>query len=306
MLWSCASGEEVTRRRGEWIQDGRRISPVAYAWYARGRHHEKKGDFSGAARDYRAALDHDAQSGSAWAALGRVLCQQQDPAAQRAFERGLRSADRPALIHLERGACRLALSRGNQRRILGACSDFAEALRLEPHVERISTRYVDCLRRAGQFQAAERHERAARLYFGVRAGSSAEPTLPAVDRALLAGNLEQAQDLALELMGPGALAPRALLLGQSRLAREQAELVLLAAPSDPDARVALLALGAELPASTQTLRDLSAPGILVLFLVLKREANAEAAHHFLNQNRQELQSTGDRLVTETLETFTTR
>ena len=301
MLWSCASREEVIRRRGEWIQSGRRVSPLAYAWYARGSHHESKGEFSDAARNYREALGHDPKSGSAWAALGRVLCRTRAEEAQRAFERGLRTADRRAPIYMERGACRLTLAGGDQRRVLKACSDFALAMDLEPHAPQISARYSSCLRISGRELEAERHERAARLFFGVQAASSPEPTLEEVDRALLSGDLKRAQDLSLELMSPGTLAARAVLLGQSRLAREQAEFVLLASPGDADASAALLALGADLPSSTETLRGLSAPGLLLLFLALKREANSKVAHQFLSQHSAELEHSSDPLVAEALQ-----
>lgn len=303
-LFSCAGSEEVTRRRGEWTQKGRRVSPLAYAWYARGGHHERRGDLSSAARDYRAALDHDPKSGSAWAALGRVLCQMQDAETQRTFDRGLKAAERRAPLYAERGACRLARKESSKRSILSACGDFAQAVRLEPRVPRFSTEYSDCLRIAGRLRDAERVERAARLFFGTKMTSSQEPTLAEVDRALLSGDLEQAQNLSLELMSPGALAVRAVLLGQNRLARDQAELVLLASPGDVHATTALLALGAQLPSSTNTLRGLSAPGLVLLFKVLKREANTQVANQFLEQYRNDLLNAEDPLVTEALDEST--
>lgn len=276
------------------------MSPLAYAWYGRGAHHEREGDFSSAARDYLAAIDHDPESGSAWAALGRVLCQTRDPEAHKIFERGLKAAERKAPLYVARGSCRLLQAQGDKQRILAACADFSQAFRLEPHAPLHSAHYSDCMRQAGKFLEAERQERAARLFFGPSGGTSPEPTQGDVDRALLAGDLEKAQDLALELMSPGALAARAVLLGQSRLAREQAELVLSASPGDVDASAALLALGIDLPYSTDNLNGLSAPGLVLLFKVLKRDANSEIAHQFLNQYRQELLSAQDPLVTEAL------
>lgn len=297
---SCASGEDVTRRRGEWTQDGRRISPLAYAWYARGTHHEREGKFLTAARDYRVALDHDPVSGSSWAALGRVLCQMRDPDTRKTFEHGLKRAERRAPIYSERGSCRLREAQGDKDRILAACEDFSHAMRLEPHAFRPSTEYAGCLRRAGKLREAIRHERAARLFFGTRGVSSKEPTLRDVDRALLSGDLMHAQHLSLELMSPGALSARAVLLGQNHLARTQAELVLRASPADVDASTALLALGTELPSSIDSLRGLSPPGLMLLFKVLKRKANSEIAHDFLDQYREELLSAQDPLVTEVL------
>ena len=55
------------RRRGDLEQAGRKVSPLAYAWYARGIHHEKLGELKRAARDYTAALKLDEKSGAAWA-----------------------------------------------------------------------------------------------------------------------------------------------------------------------------------------------------------------------------------------------
>lgn len=253
-----------------------------------------------AARDYQAVLDHDPESGSAWAALGRVRCQTDAKEASRIFARGLRRADRRAPVYTERGLCRLASAGKTERLISAACDDFLEAMKLEPHSQGPSEHYAACLRRAGRPQAAARQERARRLFFGAPPAPPSEPSLHFVDRALLAGDLEGAQTLSLELMSPGALATRAALLGRNELARTQADLVLRASPADADASVTLLALGTLLPASTDTLQGLSPTGLLLLFKLIKRTGNEKLAHQFLDESREQLMRSGDPLVSDVL------
>lgn len=299
-LLSCASGEEVARRRGDVLEHGRRVDALAYAWYVRAAHHERRGDFSQAAHDYRAALSHDSASGSAWAALGRVLCRADIKEAERTFERGLRNADRHAPIYTELGLCRLSKAGANQHLVSKACEDLAQAMKLEPHSAQASEIYAKCLRQSGRTEAAARQERAQKLFFDGPAPPPPEPTPGAVDRALLASDLTKAQDLALELMSPGALSARAALLGQNELARTQAELVLRASPADADANVTLVALGEDLRPASETLRDLSPPGLLLLFKVIERKGYKNAARRLLDEAQERLLSSDDPLVAQEL------
>lgn len=300
LLLSCATGGEVARRRGDALEHGRRIDPLAYAWYVRGAHHERRGEFSQAAHDYRAALSHDRASGRAWAALGRVLCQTNTKEAERTFERGLRKADRLAPIYTEMGRCRLSQAGATGRPLHQACENLAKAMSLEPHSRKVSQEYATCLRRAGRVQEAARQERAQRLFFRTTEGHAVEPTLGSVDQALLAGDLEEAQNQALELMSPGTLSARAALLGQTALARTQADLVLRASPSDADANVTLVALGDDLGPSIETLQDLSPPGLLLLFRIIKRTGHEKVALHFLDETREQLLRSDDPLITQEL------
>jgi tetratricopeptide (TPR) repeat protein len=112
--------------------------------------------------------------------------------------------------------------------------------------------------------------------------------LAAIDRALVAGDLAEARRRALKQRLPGAeVALRAVALGLSSLAREQAELVLGADPADASARIALLA-AADLRGDMEALgllmrtmpRRSASPSPLARWLfaeVLRRRVGAEAA-----------------------------
>lgn len=296
LLSSCATSDQISRRRGDVLQTGRRISPVAYAWYVRGRHNESMGNFSRAERDYRAALRSDPRSGASWAALGRITCRHGFEPARRLFERGLRKADRKAPILKEQGRCRIAHADESRQRISRACKDLRQALRLEPDKREMSDVYAACLSAAGRGLESSRVKRAARLYLGRLPSSPRAPSLEVVDQALRAGDLPAAQDAALTLMNPGTLAARAVLVGQPELAKEQAQLVLSASPSDPDANVTMMALREGDIRPPETLEDLSAPGIVLLVQVLRRHVSIRVSESFFHEYRDQLADTADPLV----------
>ncbi len=305
LLCSCSTGEEVSRRRGDVLQTARSISPVAYAWYARGRHHETLGDFTRAERDFRAAVRSDPQSSAAWAALGRVACRRGLEPARRLFERGLAKADRAAPILEERGLCRIAHAGNNRQKLVRACEDLREAMTLEPHKRAMSEGYAGCLEESGQRGKSARIRRAARLYLGKNPSDAKDPTLEQVDRALRAEDLEGAQQGALTLMSPGSLAVRAWFHGKAELAAAQAQLVLDASPSDPDAMVTMMALGRRNLDLPQSLDGLSDVGVVLLALVLRRHAPPRASRQFLDEYRKELEASSDPLVRSALARYST-
>src|SRR5690606_7700080 len=126
---------------GSATEVGRKVSSLAYAWYARGVYHEGQGDWERAALAFEVAIHHDEKSGAAWASLGRVLCNSEPQRATEVFSRGLRKAQRIAPIYLEKNRCKLQheRSRGasNTRRSRSkshqhVCVDAERAFSIEP------------------------------------------------------------------------------------------------------------------------------------------------------------------------------
>jgi len=303
-LCSCSGSEQVTRRNGDVTELGRKISPLAYAWYARGVYHEGQGETEHAAFAFQAALNHDEKSGATWAALGRVLCKSQQQSAMEVFSKGLRKAERIAPIYLERSRCQLeniltrrtkGTKRTRSKSEHPVCVDAKRALKLEPENVAMSRHMVECLSQMGELERAARYERAAALYLGQPMVVDPEPVLFDVDRALHQGDLSSARSYALDLIRPGELAVRAALWGKSELARDQAELVLAASPHDADALVTLIYLG-DYPEEIGVSQELSAAGILLFTAVLRRIVSESAARTFVAQHAAELAESTDPLV----------
>jgi tetratricopeptide (TPR) repeat protein len=302
-LCSCSGGDQVTRRRGDVSEIGRRISPLAYAWYARGVYHEGQGEMERAAYAYSAAINHDEKSGASWAALGRVLCKIELPSATEVFSKGLRKAERTAPIYLERSRCQLERavnsSQGDKKPrskgLHNLCVDAERALDLEPENPAVTRHLVDCFVHTGNLEKATRYERAASLYFGEPFITETEPGIFEVDLALRQGDLRLARSLALDLVRPGELAARAALWGKNELARDQAELVLAASPHDADALVTLVYLG-DFPAELGVPQELSAAGVLLFAAVLRRSVSESAARTFISEYASVLAESTDPLV----------
>jgi tetratricopeptide (TPR) repeat protein len=133
--------------------------------------------------------------------------------------------------------------------------------------------------------------------------------LALLDRAILAGDLPAAQKLALRQRLPGAeIALRAVALGRSAIAREQAELLLGADPDDTSARIALVAvadLRGDLPAMAALMRAMprrsrgpSALGRWLFADALRRRVGVEAALAWLGSGEAEA-APGDPLLAAT-------
>lgn len=326
-LCACGKSAQVVRRRGDIETSGRLVSPVAYAWFARGLYHERLGHLEQAARDFGAAVASDKKSGSAWAAWGRVLCSLDRDLAFGAFADGLRRAERKAPVLNARARCHLAFSLPawekdpkarkpdpkGKKSVFSALEDAERALLLEPENPETNFLLVECYELLGQIERARSVERAYRLFAGAPEQSPPLDPQRAVDDALSRGDLTAAADHALTSMTPGELAARAALLGQGDIARKQATFVLRANPQDLDAQITLLVLQ-ESPVGTHpttassnegratfALHDSShpvasylSPSATVLFSKhLKRHVGKEAAAHFLRENHALVEAEGD-------------
>jgi tetratricopeptide (TPR) repeat protein len=298
LLPACTSSRQVVRKRGDVVNIERRIDPLAYAWFARGLHHERHGQLRTAASDYRHVLQNDPKSGAAWAALGRVLCRDENEAALALFEEGLRKAERKAPVFTERGLC---LLRSRSKATLfhrTALSDAKAALALEPRYERANLLLASCYHALDEPERAKTVLRAFRLFTGWSAPAN-EAIAPdeAVDQALLESDLKRAQSLALTHFTQGELAVRAAAWGKLALAREQATFVLKADPHDGDAWVALVVTGeAPLSRPTAGLRELSTLSVVVFGRHMRRVLGEKAAEHFLDEHKAQIRASRDPLV----------
>jgi tetratricopeptide (TPR) repeat protein len=254
-------------------EEGRFISPAAYAYYARGADAQARGDLGGAQRAFELAIAHDPASPEIWTRLGALRCATAPPPgvprnALLAFERA--GALDPGSGPLHRELARCLLARGDAS---SALVEAERALSLDPDDLATALVRADALERTGRLDdarwalraTAARRPTAAEPWLALlalarrtdddalareaeghvaeRGGVVRDPSpLAAVDAALQAGDLAGAQRRALQARLPGAeVALRAAAMGRAALAREQAALVLGADPADASARIALAA-----------------------------------------------------------------
>jgi tetratricopeptide (TPR) repeat protein len=340
-LAGCAE-PMVTRIVDGRPEAGRFISGAAYALFARGAAAEAAGNLGAAVRAFEMAASEDPQSPEIWTRLGDLHCRTANggglpPPAAEAFSRAYAADPTYGPLYRERARC---LIRSGD--LPAALADAERALALDP--DDVDTALVrgTVLDRLGRTDDARRALRAVtarrpaaseawRLLQALaqRTGDAAlarecaehvdgltreagapfpEPSLAAIDRALVAGDLADARRRALKQRLPSAeVALRAVALGRSALGREQAELVLGADPADTSARIALVA-AADLRGDTTTVdalmrsmpRHTTTPSPLARCLfaeVLRRRVGAEAALAWLGPAGAAAE--GDALLTAT-------
>lgn len=277
MLTACSGSQKIERRAGAHVESGRKVPSSAYAWYARARALHRQGELELAEHAYQKVLALDARSGAAYAGLGAAHCATSRERARGTFARGLRRADEKVPIHLAQGRCELRWGEA-ERALEAARRAFARA----PAAPEVSALLVDALRSASQGAEAARVERAYLLYARSQPPRVAPaPDRRAVDRALERGNLVLAEALSLEAMSQGELALRALALGHVAFARELAQLIVLAAPTDGTAHLVLALAGED---AGVPLGDLSPPhplGLCLLAERLRSHVGADAAAAYL-------------------------
>ncbi len=146
----CAAQSGVERRYDGEVLQGRPISASAYAYYARGAVLEAQGSYDEAAAEYRAVLELDGRSVSAWTQLGACLCAQGRPA-DAAFDHALRLGRHYAPAWHEQAKC--LERRGEYTRALG----FAErALSLKQDEFEYTATVARLLERLGEDARARR------------------------------------------------------------------------------------------------------------------------------------------------------
>jgi tetratricopeptide (TPR) repeat protein len=321
-LAGCAE-PTVTRIVDGRPEEGRFISGAAYALYARGAAAEAAGNLGSAVRAFEVAASEDPQSPEIWTRLGQLHCRAGAGGglplrAAEAFSRAAAADPAYAPLYRERARCLLRFGDSS-----GALADAERALTLDPGDLDTALVRAGALERAGRDDDARRalrsvtarHPTASEAWrqlreLAARTGDAAlarecaeriaalatEPAavlpelspLAAIDRALVAGDLADARRRALKQRLPSAeVALRAVALGRSALAREQAELVLGADPADASARIALVAaadLRGDVAAVDALMRSMprrsTTPSALARWLfaeVLRRRVSPEAA-----------------------------
>ncbi|MBL9026051.1 MAG: hypothetical protein JNL21_27915 [Myxococcales bacterium] len=300
----ACSRPSVVRSAGGELTRGRFIAPQAYEAYARGALAEAEGHLDAAATAYRYAAEIDASGPEPWTRLGAVLCRQgKHTEASEAFAE---ADEKYAPLRKARARCLL-----DQGKATEALAEADAALVFDPADEETALLRADILEKAGDRPRAVRELLGRLVAFGPRervaarlepvaraegdlaalrvarrvldGGSSPKlgtPSRDALDLALQNGDLAAARRLGTRAgVGPGAVALRAVALGQRALGREQAELVLGADPSNADALVALFA--AKAPAAPAPLARPAAPlsplGRLILAEALLRYVGPETS-----------------------------
>ncbi len=256
---ACLSSGPVVRVVDGQEISGRFVHPDAYALFMQGVVAEQTGRLAAAERFYLAAYRRDRQGVAILSRLGAVRCAWGPSGydgAERSFEEALSIDQNFSTVYLERARC--ALRRGAPAE---AEADARQALVLAPKDPQVSSVLAEAFEQLGQ------HERAARLLHALallgptetawralatqaarrgdparghvaatRLGGRAGSDLGSVDDALLSGDLGLARLRAGEAgVDPGSLATRAAALGQWKLAREQARMLLAAEPGHADA-----------------------------------------------------------------------
>jgi tetratricopeptide (TPR) repeat protein len=326
---------------------GRFIDDRAYALYAQASEAEARGEFAHALAAYEAAADLDGRSAEIWTRIGAVRCAYKMGAeSEDAFERAeSRDASYEPLWH-ERARCELAQRRLDSalryaNRALALDPDRDETVLLHASIVEKLGRTRDAklelvaltVRRPTSipgwlaleaFAARNRDADAARAAEGVRqvaprAAAQIEERrkdggaalVAELDQALSAGDLSKAKRSAIRArVSSSDVALRAAALGRTELAREQAELVLGADPSNTNARIALAvacdlrgdgdgvrrAMTWSTPGAREALAPPSPLGRLLLAEVVARRVSADAARVWLGPIAEQASADPDALV----------
>jgi hypothetical protein len=308
LLSSCSGSRPVPRRNGELIENGRHIQPQAYAWYARALYFERKGHLQEAEFAYQAALDVDRKSGSAWASLVRVRCKNSDQKALEAAAQGLSRAVRLAPIFSERARCLLntwrpKLPEENATQLVRlALDDARAAVNHEPSSILGNQLVVEIHQALAQNAQAESWRRAYELFTG-QPLFLVESKEPGVDELLTQGNLEAARQRAVPAFAPGELAVRAYALNRPEIAKQQADMTLLASPHDADAQLVRY-LTSEEPRSFLSGEfngELSPLAVIVFVAHLNRTVSQSTAREFWRAYSPDLDVTLDPLAKSLLD-----
>jgi Tfp pilus assembly protein PilF len=267
---ACTASTTVTRVVDGRLVQGRYVADEAYAAYLTGAMREAGGDLDGAESAYREAIRHDPRGAEIWTRIGAVRCARLSSANRgaspwEAFRRAEQIDPQMEEAWTARARCHLDLGEIDPALAAVRRAVAADPNRIEPVVL-----LARILERAGKTEQARlwmdglvlrdpdsTPAQRAMIEFAARTGDaqrrlaatralgraagvgSAKAAVGDVDDALLRGDTTMARVLgAAAGVTGGALALRAVALGQTAFAREQAEMVASANPSDSDARIA--------------------------------------------------------------------
>lgn len=260
----CAGGYRVERIVDGELSEGRFVSDIAYAAYARGALLEADGKLGAAREAYRSALEEDPQSVELLSVLGALDCRLFPNRPWTYLDAARRRDPSYEPQWRERAECHRL--RGE---LDAARADLLRALSLDPERVGTSERMLTLLESSGEDAAARRWLRGLVLLFpgnqqvrsielayakrhgNARAERRAERRLVrsleqescdlrSLDKALSANDLVLANRCALSLgLDASVVAFRALCLGKRELAARQARAASRRDPADPNAAVAL-------------------------------------------------------------------
>lgn len=335
VLAACAEPGVVRVIDGREVE-GRFVNERAYALYAAGADAEARGQWDAALTSYGAAAEED-DSAEIWTRIGAVACRRSKVDAEAAFDRAQAHDAEYEPLWRERARCELTAGDPAE-----AHAASARAVELDPDRDETVVLHATITERLGRAPDAQRileglvtaHPGSVQAWRGLyefarrrddaplRAAAARRlrdlaPTeapalekieaslspLAEVDAALARGDLATARRRAKAArLVPAELAARAAALGRSALAREQAELVLGADPSDATARI-VLAVAADLAHDDATVAramagvpaSAVAPSPLARLLfaeMLERRIGAEAALAWLGPSASD--GSGDR------------
>lgn len=269
---ACSSLRTTERVFNGQVVEGHYIESEAYAAYIEGAYREARGEWTQAEQAYRRALRSDSQSPQIWTRLGALACRDSLPRAQEHFERAL-ALEPFAPAWTERARCLAARQRPREAleaALNGARLDprgaSSNLLLIRLYRETAQPQLARAWLFAWLLLDPELETRAEQLSQEVRLLEDDELTLlaaatlqrhvgrghaplqpltlaqmhtsPALQGALRAGELERARALASEAgLSPLTLATLALESGHTRLALEQAELLVRANPHDAAALI---------------------------------------------------------------------
>lgn len=238
--------ETVTRIVAGRPEEGRFVSPNAYAWYARGAYLEALGELEPARAAFSRALSYDPESVEIWTRMASLECRIPGFGDALGFAQAAEIDPDYEPLWYERARCQFA-----KHDVDGSLKSALVAIGLDPNRPETSLLIAEIREARGEAAEAERWRRGYRVRWpelsaaepgrSQRAGERAARESALVD-ALARSDLDEARRLAVLLRMPkGTLAVRAAALGALDSARRQATHVLGADPEDADALVALLA-----------------------------------------------------------------
>lgn len=326
-LSACAEPQVVRVYDGNPVA-GRFIEYEAYAAYGRGLEALHDKNFRVAAKWFEKAAEYDPKSVEIPTQLGLVQCALEGPEkAAEAFARARKIDPKFAPLFQIQAECELDHNHEDL-----AIIDASHAFRLDPDQEEIVVTYaraLDAVKQADKAAlvldsylvrhpnaiaawqerlsiAREQNDKgmitkstevlvrlAPRLKEEAIAANAALRPLAKVDAAIRQGDIDEARRAARQAhLPPAELAIRAAAMGATKLAREQAELVLGADPSSASARVALASASDVLEDATGVNKALDLPkgerftplsplARLVFAELLVRHAEREAARAFV-------------------------
>ncbi|HXS17325.1 MAG TPA: hypothetical protein VN764_09055 [Polyangiaceae bacterium] len=290
---SCSPVTPVLRKRGATTELGRAIAPEAYAYFMRGLRAESA-QATGEARGlFLAALRADPQGGAVWAGLLRTACDLPPKEVDDILSAAVRSSDRPALPLVAYAQCKLQKASAQSTAAHDAERASRQALQFEPLFRQASWTLQASLDAQGRAAEARRVRDGYELYTGQRFNLKVDeaerlPTLSAIDRELLRGDIARAQDTASGRLTLGELSTRAWALGRAPIALKMAQAVLINEPDQPDARLILMLSHRPLQLEQLThllnspRTDLSVLGLVFLAIEL-RGIQPDASRHLLDE-----------------------